>query len=291
MKFRNPFHAPGRWLKANLHTHTTLSDGDRSVEERARQYRERGYSVLAVTDHRVTADVAAVSAEDFLVLGGIELHPECPGAECYHLVGLDVPAGFAVPEGADARTQIRLLKEAGGEYIIAHPYWCGHTLKHLLPVADDAIGVEVFNATCTKIGKGFSSVHWDDLLAEGAMLPAVAVDDVHGGRDIFMGWTMIKAPEPTAGAIMDALRSGCYYASCGPVIEEFRVADGKAFVRSSPVAEVHFMCRGSKGCSRYADDGPEITEAEMEVDDGHGYVRCEVVDRSGLRAWTNPMFL
>ena len=291
MVVKSPFEAPGRWFKANLHTHTTVSDGDCSAEERAKQYREAGYSVLAITDHGATSDVAGMSSEDFLVLSGTEFHPECPNGAGYHFVGLGVPFGFEVPEASDAQTQIRLLKEAGGEYIIAHPYWCGHTLKHILPVIDKAIGLEVFNSTCTKIGKGISSVHWDNLLAEGVVLPAVAVDDTHAGRDIFMGWTMIKAVELTVEAVMDALRSGSCYASCGPVIHDFRVTGGKASVHCAGAAEVHFMCCGSTGCSYYADDGPDITEAELEVNDNQKYVRCEVVDRKGLRAWANPVML
>ena len=34
--------------------------------------------------------------------------------------------------------------------------------------------MEVYNATCTKIGKGFSSVHWDDLLSSGKVVSAVS---------------------------------------------------------------------------------------------------------------------
>ena len=46
----NPFTVRGNWYKANLHTHTTVSDGALSPAERVEQYREAGYSVLAITD-------------------------------------------------------------------------------------------------------------------------------------------------------------------------------------------------------------------------------------------------
>ena len=38
-------------FKANLHSHSTLSDGKLSPAELKKIYKEHGYSVLAVTDH------------------------------------------------------------------------------------------------------------------------------------------------------------------------------------------------------------------------------------------------
>ena len=44
---------PGkRWLKGNLHAHTTASDGRISIEECIKRYKEHGYDFLAITDHR-----------------------------------------------------------------------------------------------------------------------------------------------------------------------------------------------------------------------------------------------
>ena len=37
--------------RANLHAHSTLSDGKLSPEELKRAYRAQGYSILAITDH------------------------------------------------------------------------------------------------------------------------------------------------------------------------------------------------------------------------------------------------
>lgn len=40
-----------RDIKSNLHTHTTWSDGSQSIEGMARSAIERGYEILAITDH------------------------------------------------------------------------------------------------------------------------------------------------------------------------------------------------------------------------------------------------
>ena len=42
----------GQFYKANLHCHTTLSDGEKTPEEIKELYRQQGYSVVAYTDHR-----------------------------------------------------------------------------------------------------------------------------------------------------------------------------------------------------------------------------------------------
>ncbi|NIR03497.1 MAG: phosphotransferase, partial [Gemmatimonadales bacterium] len=55
----NPFESSGSWYRANLHAHTTLSDGDLSPEEAAEFYRRAGYQVLAITDHGRVTEVQA----------------------------------------------------------------------------------------------------------------------------------------------------------------------------------------------------------------------------------------
>jgi hypothetical protein len=293
MKLINPFEIESNWYKANLHTHTTSSDGSVSPQGRVEQYREKGYSILALTDHRLTNNVRGLSSEDFLVISGIETHPPIPGTdELYHLVGLNLPFGFRSDEGrtTDAKTQIKLIKDAGGEVIVAHPYWIGNNINELLAI-DGYIGIEVYNATSAKIGKACSSVHWDNLLDAGRIVPAIAVDDVHQGPDLFAAWTMIRAKSLEIEAIMDALRTGSYYSSCGPTIEDFRTRDGVVTIKCSPAAEIHFMCNRWHGQSFYTDNSPLLTHAEFKPSKEAKYVRGEIVDEKRSHAWTNPIML
>lgn len=60
--------------KANLHCHSTLSDGYRTVAELKELYRAQGYSILAVTDHEYPASHAALTDADFLMLTGYEVY-------------------------------------------------------------------------------------------------------------------------------------------------------------------------------------------------------------------------
>ena len=64
--------AQGRDFKANLHCHTTFSDGECTPEEIKKIYRERGYSVVAFTDHDILIPHDELNDEDFLALHGFE---------------------------------------------------------------------------------------------------------------------------------------------------------------------------------------------------------------------------
>ena len=56
--------------RANLHSHSTLSDGRLTPEQLVEAYREAGYSILAITDHEAPYDHTALSTPDLLLLTG-----------------------------------------------------------------------------------------------------------------------------------------------------------------------------------------------------------------------------
>jgi len=141
------------------------------------------------------------------------------------------------------------------------------------------------------IAKGYSSVHWDQLLGKGIILPAVATDDVHKSENINLGWTMIKAKELTADAILDALKSGCYYASCGPTIADYRVEEGVVKIKCSPAVKICFGGQTSHGSVVNSQNGKPLTTAKWKPSENCKFVRVEVIDAEGRHAWTNPIVL
>lgn len=60
--------------KANLHSHSILSDGRLPPRTLAEEYASRGYSILAVTDHEYPAGHDDLSKDDFLLLTGYEAY-------------------------------------------------------------------------------------------------------------------------------------------------------------------------------------------------------------------------
>ena len=290
----NPFLQQGRWYKAALHVHTTTSDGDVDVATRLAEYRAAGYEVVAVTDHWKTNDLSRCSDDGFLAISGMEAHPDTgTGAPKHHFVCLNLPHPFELAQDLPAQTLIDKVIEVGGQVIYAHPYWSAHTLEEMTEVRG-YVGMEVFNGVChLRWRKGHGSVHWDQLLNKGRLLPAMATDDVHKTSEIDQGWTMIKAPSLDPAAIMHAIASGCYYSSCGPVIEDCRIEADAIGITTSPVKKISFFFDGAAGGRIVqAAAGETITHANWRFGGDkrrYRWIRAEVEDPDGHFAWINPM--
>lgn len=63
----------GNFYKANLHCHTTISDGKLTPEEIKEHYKKNGYSIIAYTDHDVMVPHPELDDENFLALYGYEV--------------------------------------------------------------------------------------------------------------------------------------------------------------------------------------------------------------------------
>ena len=294
-RFVNPFKLTGNWYKANLHTHTTTSDGQLSPPDRIAQYRRAGYDVLALTDHGQTNDIRALSRGGsngrMLVVSGMEYHPLCrTSAMRYHLVALNVPHPFQLTRPDDANHCARQVTQAGGLTLLAHPYWCGQSFADFRSLTGLA-AVEVYNSTCARIGRGCSEPQWAYALEHGMEMPIVGVDDCHGAEtgDVCECWTWLRMSRPTVANVLKAVRTGACYASCGPKIHDFRVEGGKVRLRCSPAQAVHFMGGAPQGARRRAVEGGTIRTFSIDKP-AWRYVRAVVTDAAGRQAWTNPIF-
>ena len=63
----------GNFYKANLHCHSTWSDGNLTPEEIKKGYMDKGYSIVAYTDHDVMLDHSDLADENFLPLLSYEM--------------------------------------------------------------------------------------------------------------------------------------------------------------------------------------------------------------------------
>ncbi len=304
----NPFRKAGKWFKANLHTHTTTSDGSLSPADRVKQYREAGYVVLALTDHNTTNDTRGMSDKKILVISGTECHPRCKDRNEFHIVALNVPHGFTFSDTTKANRCIREIKSAGGLAILAHPSWCGHEY-HDFAHLKGLEAFEIYNTTCESIGRGCSETQWSYAAQRGMVLPIVGVDDAHhvDTIDVFGCWTWLRMSRPTPANVLKAIRTGACYASCGPRIHDFRVVRGEVSLRCSPAAKIAFVTEPTLGAVIYAKEGKTITTFSVDYaksvvtgTSGTGfvsrpakwkYVRAVVTDAAGRQAWTNPIML
>ena len=62
----------GQFFKANLHCHSTISDGALTPAEMKAAYQKRGYSVICYTDHDILVPHPELTEDGFLALYGVE---------------------------------------------------------------------------------------------------------------------------------------------------------------------------------------------------------------------------
>jgi hypothetical protein len=279
------------WLKGNTHIHTTASDGGTPAPAVAQLYAGAGYDFLFRTDHWVCSDVAAEAAPaPLLWIDGCEIDGRDARGSAYHVVCLGRVEGLAAAGGLEAGLQA--AREQGALLVVAHPFWTGNSLADVLHHRFD--GVEVYNHVCHWLnGKSDGLVHWHALLRKRPQALALASDDAHlrpqhpGWNG---GWIMVNAETRSAPAILEAIRRGRFYASCGPEFRSLRCADGCVTIETSPVAFARLVGPGWLGERRGAFDGSLLTTATFTVPGDWEYAFLEIEDATGRRAWTNTLF-
>ena len=284
-------------LKACLHTHTTHSDGSITPEDTIDLYAGRGYGVLALTDHHQVHDMSQYDPQGMILIQGAELHPLNPGLPRWHLVALDLPLDFKVlrpfETGETAQEVIDAVTAAGGIVSVAHPYWCSYSSSVVAPL-EKCFAMEIYNTECEGIDRAYSLQTWDELLASGKKLPAVAVDDTHHVSSLFGGWTVICAKERTRAAVMEALRKGEFYASQGPEFHSITLEGNTLRAEFTEAVKACFVTK--TGGRRFALDGRTKPVSAMELDltelrTGSNYVRCVITNAQGRSAWSNPIYI
>ena len=281
--------------KANLHTHTTVSDGFFTPEQVAFTYERGGYDVLFLTDHRRTNDVTCFADRKIRVYSGIELHPTGPRGIPWHILGLGVPRDFD-GQPATGQAAVDAVNTAGGVAFVAHPYWCGFTSAEVMSLRGTA-GIEVYNTSTRYIGKDYNMQLWDEMLDAGATPTALAVDDVHNFHDFFRGWTMICAEENTYESILGALKSGSFYASQGPRFEKLSLEGRKFEAEFTEAVSAVLLTNRSMGfCGTvpgepFPSDATTTTHlaADLSKLPSGSYIRCQIRDAAGRYAWSNPV--
>jgi hypothetical protein len=302
----DPWRAEGVWLRCALHAHTTDSDGELSPHHLARHYARADYDVLAITDHWTVTDAAAV--DRLVVIPSVELNCVLPGELDGHVLGFGVRADeedLSTLRAAYAdleRTAGWIAAHEGVAYL-AHPYWSGVT-PGSVELPENVAGIEVFNAGCElEVGRGLSSVHWDELLETGRLCAGIATDDSHHpGFDSNCAWTWVRAAERSADAVLAALATGSLYGSEGPMLHDLRRNGDAVDVHCSPSRSVTLVSGKRIGSAVHAgrlgyahggqiverDERGLLVRAQLTVPPAARHARVEVADEAGRKAWSGP---
>ena len=206
----------GHFYKANLHSHSTVSDGKLTPEEMKQLYMDHGYSIIAFTDHHVMIPHHELTDETFLALTGYEFTIHAPdelyktiGKVChFNLIALDpdhvkqelyyenryeepnkdqlqydtsYPPCKLEYTTENITNIMRKGRELGYFVTYNHPMWSNehypeYTNYHGMHA------MEICNFSCLMGGYDENNSHiYDDMLRAGERIYCVAADDNHHG--------------------------------------------------------------------------------------------------------------
>lgn len=315
----------GKLYKANLHCHTTLSDGAHTPEQIKQMYLARGYSAVCYTDHEVLLDHRDLCDESFVALHGYEVAIK---KELNAHTGLFMPVyhlnliakdqnNFVMPryfknnpsmagnagkfrdamQYSDTIDTVVYDKEWLSDYVKAaseggylvtynHPQWSLQSGSDFLGI-EGLHAIEAINGSCARVYQDNTSIHYEQMLRAGMRVVPVGGDDNHG-NDIGLGWTMIKAPTLSYEALIDSYTRGYCYASEGPDFLRLVIEDGKIRIKSSPVYRITLLCEGRYYNVAQSEAG-DLTEAEFPYrPECYGrYFRFELRDAKGNHAYSS----
>ena len=207
----------GSFYKANLHCHTTVSDGRKSPEEVKELYKGAGYSVVAYTDHDVMVPHHDLSDDSFIALTGFEgeFNANYPSGKDYRTSHLCFIAGKKDndvhpiwnpvcayighapeyherqkydPEGYTEKrsnspecinASIKRARDAGFFVTYNHPVWSLDDYNQYTQY-EGMHAMEIYNHDCAVFNyNGYVPEMYDDMLRLDKRIYAVAADDNH----------------------------------------------------------------------------------------------------------------
>jgi len=284
-----PFTLSGPRTKAGFHCHTLNSDGGLSAEATVNEYKAQGYQCLGITDHFLVTPTASFTDATFIGLDSTENggYPD--------VIGVGVTA--AAPAEGSLAERTRVLASQGAFTIAAHPTYCAATPEIYLG-APNLMALEICNAYCDEAYcNGLATELWDLVLGQGKRVWGVAGDDAHlnpakryysrAGR----AWIEIWSPEFTSDAILDALKRGAFFSTQGPRFERIEVRKDRIEVQCTPVRQIRWRTFGKVGFVDHAAAGSSLTHSVLpDWYQPTTFVRIELVDEQGRKAWSNPIF-
>ena len=310
----------GKFYKANLHCHTTLSDGKMTPEQVKEQYVKQGYSIVAFTDHNMYEYHEHLKDDNFLPIGGVEIDFQIFDQNgkrenlrtCHLNFYPKDPKNISAFETHPAynilliNKYIENMTKNGWLCTLNHPAWSLQPTNEVVEI-DNITAMEVYNHLSQIIGNnGISHDHYFSYLANGKKTYAVATDDTHSGldengkfgadKDVGGGYIQISMPSLTYENFIDAFSNGRFYASTGIDIKELYIDEktDELVISCSPVARI--ITKGSTTTtSPYVlSEKNDITYARIPMKEIRAvhktYFRLEFSTLDGKMAYSQPYY-
>lgn len=279
--------------KIGLHSHSTRSDGLLSYEDVINFYEEKGYDVLAVTDHWVwnegdeNGEMKILSGAEFNI-GGAD-----GSSGVYHILGICCDGRPYCRESDPPQDIIDKIHEKNGIAILAHPAWSLNT-PEMLKKLNGIDMIEIYNSVSGvhESERPYSGLIIDMLAGMGTITPIHAADDSHyyDGTDAGIAYVMAYADSDSKEDIVKALKNGDFYSTMGPSLDIKKRDDGSIVIHTSPVSKIAIYSN-LVWANDHVKHGDGITEMIYTPKHGERFVRCEAVDHLGKTAYSNIITL
>ncbi|MGI5878215.1 MAG: PHP domain-containing protein [Christensenellales bacterium] len=298
----------GQFYRGNLHTHSTISDGEATPAQLRALYEREGYSFIAITDHRIYGIHEELGDDKFLVMPGVELDTVYDGV-VHHIVGVGAPETAVFPHGhrfshdvcggVDPQVMIDHLTQNNNIAIYAHPYWSYAEMKDIAHLRN-LTGMEIINFSCEQTWKsGMAEPFYEYFWKYGNRIWCFGSDDAHGhSPDYCGGYITVKCGELTHDAVLSAIRAGSFYASYSagpgqraPEIYDFTVEDGVARITCSPCRSIYINVSRSIYFPTHGTPASPVTYAEKKLPAEAAFVKAICTDFNGRVSWTQPVAL
>lgn len=314
----------GSFYKANLHCHTTVSDGIFTPEETKNMYKTKGYSILAFTDHNITIDNSHLTEPDFLTLNGVEYNvamqpyqapkgsrssaefnfiAPTPDAKmvCYQEKYVAYGRQYLDLAMKDENEEpyeryyspeclndmIRIAREAGFFVFYNHPRYSQENYT-VYSKYKGMHAMEIYNYGSEYFfNDGYAPQIYDDILKTGNIISCVATDDNHSDVDQFGGYVMVRAEKLDYPTVIEALKNGDFYSSNGATIHDIWYEDGYVHINCGEAETVYINTGTTFRDAAHAKEGEAITTASFRLHPLMKYVRFTVIDKNGNYAWSN----
>ena len=299
----------GTFFKANLHSHSTFSDGQYKPEELKKLYKDKGYSVLSLTDHNVIVPHNDLSDESFIFITGIEININndrvWPYYVTYHLNFYSKDKNrdkfFEFENKYDYKVVNDLIKKANKENFLVqynHPRWSYQTASDFVNL-EGLWGFEVYNHGCEiDMMDGYGEYEYETYcrlnVDKLSSFPAVvATDDNHNYNkgehnprsDSFGGWSMIKAKSLSYENIIEAMENGYLYASTGPEIKVLYIENNIVHIETSPCCCIA-MLTDSRNTFYQRSNNDDLTFLDIPLFETAKSFRIEVWNTKKEKAFT-----
>ena len=319
----------GTFYKANLHSHSTISDGKNTPEEMKNYYKAHGYQILALTDHELLVDHSDLNDPDFLMLTGYEyaiiepkpyryaktielnIYPRDPHntthvcfnpknvihGEKWRCETLSYRGEIYQREFTIENIQQVIDAARDNDCIVSlnHPAYSWIT-PEFFGQLQGLFAMEIHNQGCYYDSSEFSPQMYQQMLFMGHRISPLAADDNHEAMvyddpvDLRpWGFNVIKAPALTHEAVVAAMERGDLYASQGPLFHELYIEDGMLHVACDGVKAIVLRTKNRFYKELHAPVGEVLTEAAFPVPDDE-FMWIEIIDGHGRHACTRGYF-